>query len=61
MEKIRTLNAQNGGRIPALALTGYASASDASKAFAAGYQADLAKPVAPEKLAAAVAKLANRR
>ena len=59
---IRTVRAQErekGGTIPALALTGYASAEDAARARAAGYQTHMAKPVAPSDLVAAVASLAT--
>ena len=59
---IRTVRAQEpekGGTIPALALTGYASAEDAARARVAGYQTHMAKPVAPSDLVAAVASLAT--
>ena len=59
---IRTVRAQEpekGRTIPALALTGYASAEDAARARAAGYQTHMAKPVAPSDLVAAVASLAT--
>jgi PAS domain S-box-containing protein len=48
------------GRIPAVALTAYARADDARKAFLAGYQMHVAKPVEPGTLVAVVADLGGR-
>jgi two-component system CheB/CheR fusion protein len=59
--KIRALTPKNGGNIPAIALTGYAGAVDESKAYAAGYQVHLTKPVNLRELAATIAKLSGRR
>jgi PAS domain S-box-containing protein len=47
-------------RVPAIALTGYATNKDRDRALAAGYQLHLAKPVEPEDLVAAIVKLLNR-
>ncbi len=60
MRQIRALAPESGGQIPGVALTGYAAAVDESKAYAAGYQAHLTKPVALRELAATVAQLAGR-
>jgi PAS domain S-box-containing protein len=57
IRRIRARDVERGGRIPALALTGYASTDDAARALAAGYQTHLAKPVAPNDLVNAVATL----
>jgi signal transduction histidine kinase len=46
--------------LPALALSAYAGEADRRRALAAGFQVHLAKPAAPEDLAAAVARLAGR-
>jgi PAS domain S-box-containing protein len=54
---VRALEAERGGTIPALALTGYASAEDAARARLAGYETHMAKPVAPGELIVAVASL----
>jgi CheY-like chemotaxis protein len=43
-------------RLPAIALTGYASAADRDQALAAGYDVHLAKPVGPADLVRRVAK-----
>ena len=59
LRKIRSLPTAEGGRIQALALTAYASESDQLRAFAAGFQTHMAKPVRPWDLVAAVANLAG--
>jgi PAS domain S-box-containing protein len=60
MRKIRALPPERGGRTPAVALTAYAREEDAHRAFAAGYQLHLAKPVEPAQLANVVANLGGR-
>jgi CheY-like chemotaxis protein len=44
--------------LPAIALTGFASVNDASRAQAAGFQRHLSKPFEPEKLRRHIAELA---
>jgi PAS domain S-box-containing protein len=56
---VRALESEKGGTIPALALTGYASAEDAARSRLAGYQTHVAKPVSPSDLVLAVASLAS--
>lgn len=59
-EFIRMLRArppERGGRVAALALTAFARLEDAVRARACGYQGHIAKPVNPEDLAVAVARL----
>ena len=48
------------GRVPAVALTAYARADDARRAFLAGFQMHVAKPVEPATLTAVVANLGGR-
>jgi CheY-like chemotaxis protein len=60
MRQIRQLPADQGGEIPALALTAYARHSDAERAFDAGYQRHVAKPVDPLLLVQLVASLLGR-
>jgi PAS domain S-box-containing protein len=55
--KVRTLPPEEGGTIPAIALTAYAGSEDRSRALAEGYQAHLSKPVAPAELVAVAARL----
>jgi CheY-like chemotaxis protein len=62
-EMLRTLRSrrpEDGGRIPAVALTAYASAEDRERALAAGYQRHLTKPIDPADLVDAVAELVDR-
>jgi PAS domain S-box-containing protein len=60
IRKIRALPPEAGGRTPAIALTAYARAEDAQKAFVAGYQMHVTKPVEPTQLATVVANLSGR-
>jgi CheY-like chemotaxis protein len=61
IRKVRALPPQQGGRIPAVALTAYARAEDRIKALAAGFQMHTPKPVEPAELAAIVASLSHWR
>ncbi len=47
-------------RLPALALTAYASAEDRMRALQSGFQMHIAKPVDPEELTTVLASLAGR-
>lgn len=60
LERIRALGMERGGFAPAIAVSGYAHAKDRSHAFAAGFQAHLAKPVELAELVALVARIATR-
>jgi CheY-like chemotaxis protein len=60
IRKVRALDAERGGRIPALALSAYARVEDRASALSAGYHQHAAKPIEPTDLAAAVATLAGR-
>ncbi len=59
MRKIRELEPEMGGTIPAVALTGYAREEDYTKALAAGFQLHVAKPIRAAELIAVVASLAR--
>jgi CheY-like chemotaxis protein len=48
------------GLIPAVALTAYATEDDRRRAFAAGFDAHVAKPVEPTELVAVIGRLAAR-
>jgi PAS domain S-box-containing protein len=61
IRKVRALPADQGGRIPAAALTAFARAEDRTRALRAGYQTHVAKPVESTELTAVVASLATRR
>ena len=58
LRSIRALPAEEGGQIPALALTAYASPEDAERARRAGFQVFLTKPVDADRLVEAIAGLA---
>jgi signal transduction histidine kinase/ActR/RegA family two-component response regulator len=58
---VRRLAAEEGGALPALALTAYAGAEDRARALAAGFEEHLPKPASPAELAAVVARLARTR
>jgi CheY-like chemotaxis protein len=60
IRRIRSLPSEEGGRTPAVALTAYAGVEDAQRAFAAGYQMHVAKPVEAVQLATVVANLGGR-
>jgi PAS domain S-box-containing protein len=60
IRKIRALPSEQGGRTPAIALTAYARKDDAHRAFAAGFQLHVSKPVEPAELANMVANLGGR-
>lgn len=60
---IRTLRSRpvdQGGSIPAIALTAFARSEDRSRAIRAGYQIHLSKPAEPSELVTVVASLAGR-
>ena len=57
LRHIRSLRLEQGGQIPAIALTAYAGEIDRQQAIAAGFQRHLAKPVDPEAVVAIVTKL----
>jgi PAS domain S-box-containing protein len=60
IRRVRALPPSRGGRTPAVALTAYARKEDAQRAFAAGYQMHVPKPVEPAQLATIVANLGGR-
>ena len=57
--RVRRLDPESGGRIPAIALTAHASSEDRTKALRAGFQAHIAKPVSPRELVATIVSLAG--
>jgi CheY-like chemotaxis protein len=60
MRRIRSLSPEDGGTIPAIAVTGFASPQDRDEALSAGYQLHFAKPVEPERLVAGIVGLLGR-
>jgi signal transduction histidine kinase/ActR/RegA family two-component response regulator len=59
IRRLRARPASQGGSIPAVAVTAYASTGDRSATEAAGYQAHVAKPFEPVDVARLVARLAG--
>jgi signal transduction histidine kinase/integral membrane sensor domain MASE1/ActR/RegA family two-component response regulator len=57
--KIRTRAADDGGKIPAIAITGYAGNEEGRRALRAGFQRHLTKPVNWSELVEAIAILAK--
>jgi len=60
IRKLRQLEAQRGGRLPAIALTAYAGSDDRRQALLAGFQRHVTKPVDADELVAVVASLTGR-
>lgn len=60
ISKVRSLPPEQGGQIPAAALTAYARAEDRMKVLRAGFQFHLPKPVDAAELVTVVASLAGR-
>ncbi|EYF03913.1 hybrid sensor histidine kinase/response regulator [Chondromyces apiculatus] len=60
IRRLRARSPERGGRIPAAALTAYASAQDRTRALLAGFQSHVPKPIEASELAAVIANLAGR-
>ena len=60
MQQVRTLPPEQGGQIPAIALSAYAGEINYQQAIAAGFQSHISKPVEPAELVAVVTSLAKR-
>jgi signal transduction histidine kinase/CheY-like chemotaxis protein len=60
IRKVRALPPERGGRIPAVALTAYASTQDRLRVLRSGYQMHVAKPVELTELTAIVSSVAGR-
>jgi PAS domain S-box-containing protein len=59
MQQLRALPPEQGGQIPAIALTAYAGEINYQRAMAVGFQQHLAKPVEPAQLIAEISGLIN--
>jgi len=59
IRRVRAMKPEQGGRIPAVALTAYARAEDRLRALQSGYQTHVPKPVEPAELEVVVATLAK--
>jgi CheY-like chemotaxis protein len=61
MRRIRALRREEGGEVPAIAVTGFAATEDARRALDAGFQEHLAKPLDVDRLADAIGRLTRTR
>jgi signal transduction histidine kinase/ActR/RegA family two-component response regulator len=61
IRQIRQYEAQPGGFLPVVALTGYARAEDRARILAAGFQAHVPKPVEPVELIAVISSVMRNR
>ena len=57
MREVRSRSPQEGGRVPAIALTAYAGEMNQQQALAAGFQMHISKPVDPDVLVKAIVNL----
>ncbi len=57
IKEVRSREAESGGKIPAIAVSGYAANEDVERALAAGFQMHMKKPVNVDELIEAIAKL----
>ena len=57
IRRVRALAPDEGGRLPALALTAYARTDDRVRVLTSGYQMHVPKPADPVELATVVARL----
>jgi len=60
LRRVRALKPEQGGTIPAIALTAFARTLDRTAALLAGFQSHVAKPVEPAELIAVIANLTGR-
>ncbi|HEX8456581.1 MAG TPA: PAS domain S-box protein [Pyrinomonadaceae bacterium] len=59
LRRVRALSPEDGGRVPAIALTAYAQEHDRMRALLAGFQVHVAKPINPPELVAVIVGLAG--
>ena len=57
IQQVRCLKPEQGGQIPAIALTAYVGEMDSQQAIAAGFQRHISKPVEPAELVTVIANL----
>jgi PAS domain S-box-containing protein len=61
VQQLRSRPPNQGGQIPAIALTAYAGEVNQRQALAAGFQVHLAKPIEPDELVQAIASLTGQQ
>jgi CheY-like chemotaxis protein len=60
IREVRQLAPEQGGRVPALAVTAFARSEDRTRALLAGFQVHIAKPVERHELVVTIASLVGR-
>jgi CheY-like chemotaxis protein len=60
LKQIRALPVEQGGRVPAIAVTAYAREEDRQQALRSGFQRHIAKPLGQEKLVTAILELVKQ-
>ncbi|MBD3884660.1 PAS domain S-box protein [Phormidium tenue FACHB-886] len=60
IQQIRSRSPEQGGLVPAIALTAYAAEYDQQQALKAGFQKHLAKPIEPEELVRVIGNLVRK-
>lgn len=60
LRRIRALPPEQGGHMPAIAVTAFTSADDRRRALETGFQSHVSKPIDTEELVQIVARLSNR-
>jgi len=60
IKRVRALSREDGGRVPAVALTAYARLEDRTRALRAGFNSHVAKPVEASELLAVISSLVRR-
>lgn len=61
IRQIRQLAPEQGGRVPAIALTAFGRMEDRVRVLGAGFQSHVIKPVEAEELVAVIASLVNQQ
>jgi CheY-like chemotaxis protein len=61
IDKVRALDADRGGKTPAVALSAYGRTQDRTRSLSVGYNMHVPKPVDPGEFTAIIASLAGRR
>ena len=61
LREVRALGEENGGAVPAIALTGFSELEDSRRAIAAGFQVHVGKPIDAALLTHAVANVAGMK
>jgi CheY-like chemotaxis protein len=60
LRRVRARPVEEGGRVPAVALTAYARAEDRTKSLMAGFNTHVTKPIETAELVMALANLTGR-